>query len=410
MFCYQAAAFRKSAGLASVITMGSPVDLHRTRQARRGRHRAPRRRAARRAVVAARAHRGPARHVHVDRLQAAVARARRSMQLVDFVRNLHDRQALEKREAKRLFLGGEGFVAWPGPAFRKFVDELIVGNRMQSGGFVIDGHTVTLADSRARSSTSSAAATRWAGPAAVRGIRRAAPQRRRDVRGPAQGRSLRPRRRLDGADRHVAERRRVDALARGRRRPPQHAIRRPRDATRPIRSRDAEPTTTTTTTTTIDDDELDSSSRRTSSRRPRRPRSSGSRELSEDLGDYLDNARWQLPRLDTLRNLQDDSLISLGRSLAEQARDDRRPHVLPVPRPRVHLRRGQPPRRRGRARPDRVRHQARPEGRRDDDVAAEPPLGGHARSTGSARSRCCCRPRRPTTCCRARSSSARPTC
>ena len=60
--------------------------------------------------------------------------------------NLHDRQALEKREAKRLFLGGEGFVAWPGPAFRKFVDEVIVGNRMASGGFVIDGHTVTLAD------------------------------------------------------------------------------------------------------------------------------------------------------------------------------------------------------------------------------------------------------------------------
>src|SRR5882762_7434301 len=29
MFCYQAAAFRRSAGLASIITAGSPVDLHR---------------------------------------------------------------------------------------------------------------------------------------------------------------------------------------------------------------------------------------------------------------------------------------------------------------------------------------------------------------------------------------------
>src|SRR4051812_15742613 len=29
MFCYQAAAFRKGEGLASIITMGSPVDLHR---------------------------------------------------------------------------------------------------------------------------------------------------------------------------------------------------------------------------------------------------------------------------------------------------------------------------------------------------------------------------------------------
>jgi putative long chain acyl-CoA synthase len=43
-------------------------------------------------------------------------------------------------------------------------------------------------------------------------------------------------------------------------------------------------------------------------------------DLSEDLGGYLDNARWQLPRLNKLRNLQDDSLISLGRALADQAR------------------------------------------------------------------------------------------
>ena len=42
-------------------------------------------------------------------------------------------------------------------------------------------------------------------------------------------------------------------------------------------------------------------------------------ELSEDIGAYLDNARWQLPRLNRLRHLQDDSLISLGRSLGEQA-------------------------------------------------------------------------------------------
>ncbi|MGE3454597.1 MAG: alpha/beta fold hydrolase, partial [Kofleriaceae bacterium] len=30
MFCYQAAALRKSEGVASVITMGSPVDIHRS--------------------------------------------------------------------------------------------------------------------------------------------------------------------------------------------------------------------------------------------------------------------------------------------------------------------------------------------------------------------------------------------
>ena len=180
MFCYQAAAFRKRAGLASVITMGSPVDLHRTLQRRRGRHRAHRRRPARRAVVAARAHRGPARHVHVDRLQAAVgaqggAAARRLRRATSTIA-----QALEKREAKRLFLGGEGFVAWPGPGVPQVRRRVIVGNRMASGGFVIDGHTVTLADLDVPDPrTSSAAATRWAAPA--RCAASGAPRRSVDV-------------------------------------------------------------------------------------------------------------------------------------------------------------------------------------------------------------------------------------
>ena len=68
------------------------------------------------------------------------------MQLVDFVKNLHDRQALEKREAKRLFLGGEGFVAWPGPGVPQVRRRADRRQPHASGGFVIDGHTVTLAD------------------------------------------------------------------------------------------------------------------------------------------------------------------------------------------------------------------------------------------------------------------------
>jgi putative long chain acyl-CoA synthase len=42
-------------------------------------------------------------------------------------------------------------------------------------------------------------------------------------------------------------------------------------------------------------------------------------ELGEDLGAYLDNARWQLPRLQRLRSLSDDTVISLGKTLADQA-------------------------------------------------------------------------------------------
>ena len=86
-----------------------------------------------------------------------------------------------------------------------------------------------------------------------------------------------------------------------------------------------------------------------------RGRSSASASCTEDLGNYLDNARWQLPRLQPAAQSA-GRLADLVRPLARRAgRRDRRPHVLPVPRPRVHVRRREPPRRRGRARPDRVR-------------------------------------------------------
>src|ERR1043165_9653046 len=138
MFCYQAAAFRRTDGVASIIALGSPVDLHRTLQVGEG--------TTERLIGGLRT----ALSWPLARIEGLpsfftttgfklLSARKEVVQLVDFVKNLHDRKALEKREAKRLFLGGEGFVAWPGPAFRKFVDELIVGNRMASGGFVIDG-------------------------------------------------------------------------------------------------------------------------------------------------------------------------------------------------------------------------------------------------------------------------------
>jgi putative long chain acyl-CoA synthase len=67
-------------------------------------------------------------------------------QISEFLGKLHDRDALIKRESRRRFLAGEGFVAWPGPALRTFIDDFIVNNRMSAGGFVIAGRTVTLAD------------------------------------------------------------------------------------------------------------------------------------------------------------------------------------------------------------------------------------------------------------------------
>src|SRR5262245_39461717 len=175
MFCYQAAAFRKSANVASIITMGSPVDLRRHLKVDED--------ISERIVAGARA----ALAWPLARIQGLpsmftstgfklLSPRKEALQLVDFVRNLHDRQALEKREAKRLFLGGEGFVAWPGPAFRKFVDEVIVGNRLASGGFVIDGHAVTLADLTCPILYFVGNRDEMGRPGSVRGIRKAAPK------------------------------------------------------------------------------------------------------------------------------------------------------------------------------------------------------------------------------------------
>jgi len=146
MFAYQTAAYRGSEGIASLVTFGSPVDIHRNLPNIDD-------------TIAGRMFElaQGALDTPLDRLEGLpgaltstgfklLAVHKEVGQLMDFVRKLHDRQALEKREARRRFLGGEGFVAWPGPALKKFIDEFVVHNRMLSGGFVVDGRTVTLAD------------------------------------------------------------------------------------------------------------------------------------------------------------------------------------------------------------------------------------------------------------------------
>src|SRR6185503_618906 len=93
MFCYQAAAFRKSAGLASVISMGSPVDLHRTVKLGED--------ATERLVAGLRA----ALSWPLSRIEGLpgmftstgfklLSARKEAKQLVDSVKNLHDRSAL----------------------------------------------------------------------------------------------------------------------------------------------------------------------------------------------------------------------------------------------------------------------------------------------------------------------------
>jgi putative long chain acyl-CoA synthase len=145
MFCYQTAAYRRSKGLKSVITFGAPVDIHRNLIMRDE--------LAMRFIDSIA---GGMRNLLnvMDRLPGAfsstgfrVLSARKEIkQLVDFVTNLHDRDAITRGESSRRFLHGEGFVAWPGPALRTFWDQFVVENRLTQGGFVIDGKTLTLAD------------------------------------------------------------------------------------------------------------------------------------------------------------------------------------------------------------------------------------------------------------------------
>jgi putative long chain acyl-CoA synthase len=174
MFCYQTAAYRRSQGLKSLITFGSPVDVHRNLLMRD--------------EIATRVIDGVSGLVRMP-LQAAsglpgafssrgfrVLSARKELkQLFDFVTNLHDREALMRGESSRRFLHGEGFVAWPGPALRSFFEQFVVENRMSQGGFVIDGKTLTLADITVPILYFVGHRDEFARPPSVRGIREAAP-------------------------------------------------------------------------------------------------------------------------------------------------------------------------------------------------------------------------------------------
>ncbi len=174
MFCYQAAAYLRAEGLHSVITFGSPVDIHQiipmvgedtAREILR----------VLRLVIGY-----PLDHVRglpgvlTSSAFKLLSFRKELHQLIEFLSKLNDRQALEQREQRRRFLAGEGFVAWPGPALRKFVDEFIVHNRMASGGFVIDGRTITLADISCPILAFVGLRDDIARPASVRAVRQAA--------------------------------------------------------------------------------------------------------------------------------------------------------------------------------------------------------------------------------------------
>ena len=175
MFAYQAAAYRQSDAIASIVTFGSGVDLHGGLPARL-----------------------PTELVirvleQMSELQDAVIpegvpswATRLGFQLLDpvktvrqriqFLATLSDREALEEREDVRRFMETEGWTAFPGPALADLLRQLVAQNRLLQGGLVIDGQTVTLADITCPILAFTGATDAIAPPDTVRAIYAAAPR------------------------------------------------------------------------------------------------------------------------------------------------------------------------------------------------------------------------------------------
>ena len=175
MFAYQAAAYRKTRDISSLITFGSSVDLHGSLPA------------------------GLPPEMVIDVIERMSAlqsslipdgipswATRMGFQMldpiktvqqrIDFVRRLSDREALKEREGVRRFMEADGWTAFPGPALAELMRQLVAQNRLLKGGLVIGDETVTLADITCPILAFVGLADTIAPPDTVRAIYAAAPQ------------------------------------------------------------------------------------------------------------------------------------------------------------------------------------------------------------------------------------------
>src|SRR5256885_732419 len=113
---------------------------------------------------------------HVVALSEAIDTIKAAQSRLDFLRQLHDREALLPREQQRRFLASEGWIAWSGPAIAELLKQFIAHNRMMSGGFSIHGDLVTLSDIDCPVLAVIGEVDDIGQPASVRGIKRAAPK------------------------------------------------------------------------------------------------------------------------------------------------------------------------------------------------------------------------------------------
>ena len=180
MFCYQATAYRNAAfedkvGVASLVTFGSPVDMHGTlpidlpvdmlADFLNGMGRLQ-------STLFPEGIPSWATHLGFQLMDPV----KTIQQRIDFARQLYDREALQQREGMRRFLDSEGWVAFPGPALKDVIEQLVAHNRMLQGGFVIDDFSVTLASLRCPILAFTGKTDAIAPPPGVRAIVKAAPE------------------------------------------------------------------------------------------------------------------------------------------------------------------------------------------------------------------------------------------
>jgi putative long chain acyl-CoA synthase len=170
MVAYQLAALRRGEGLKSLITLCAPVDLHQN--------------SALDPDLIARGiefmREGTLRGLRkLDALPSlTVDLALRAISLRSRLRSHRKRDAAawDDIDARRRLLGLGAFLAWPGPALRRFTDELVLSNRLLQGGFLLTGKVCSLSDLNLPVLYFVAERDDVARPRAVRAIRRAAPQ------------------------------------------------------------------------------------------------------------------------------------------------------------------------------------------------------------------------------------------
>jgi putative long chain acyl-CoA synthase len=173
MFCYQVAAYRRNDGLQSVITFGSPVDTRLGMPLGIPDSIAP----ALAKLIADGIFRGGAFPAWASRAGFQLLDPVKSLRSrIEFLMQLHDREALLPREGQRRFLETNGWVAWPGPALSDFLAQFIAHNRLLEGGFVVDERTLTLADITTPILSVVGTVDEIAPAAGVRAIRLAAPR------------------------------------------------------------------------------------------------------------------------------------------------------------------------------------------------------------------------------------------